>query len=299
MEKCRSATRSANLPHLYSSFSSVLLCLVSHDKSHFFTVCSVFHRMTSQGFLKLPETLFLFPVSSPVGKRASQPIFNCLPLSKPPWSPTPYSGHHRFPLYLSQANFWKKLFIHISSTLPPLIHTWTYLFWFIPFGYKNVFLSRPLSAFELPNRGVCLPLSPSYLTVGNSPHGCLLPTSPNTFLFRGRTLWCFQLIPLSWLLSLPCRVFLFIIPKYRTLALTFLFLCYAFFNHLINSIRYNWHFLYLYLQPKPFHDFQLPTWHPPLNVSQAPNTDLIPNQPLYSHCFPQTTSFPSLLNPNN
>ena len=60
--------------HLHSSFSSsVLLCLVSHDKSQFFTTCSVFCLPPSQGFLELPEPLSLFPVASPGVKEQASP----------------------------------------------------------------------------------------------------------------------------------------------------------------------------------------------------------------------------------
>lgn len=197
----------------------------------------------SPAFSRIPQIIsslslasrnsFSLPRVIPIRQKESQPIFNDLPLLKSPWNLTPYSGHYPVPLHLSQANFWKKLCIPNSSTLPPPIHTWTNLFWFIRYGYKKVFLSRP-SCQILRSVYLCSIL-------------CGSRKCSSSQLLRMRfssgtsALSCFPLTPVSWLfLGLPGRVSLFPLPKYRTLALTLLFLCCAFFKNLINSIRHDW-----------------------------------------------------------
>lgn len=163
-------TNSITLPHVHSFFSFFhpVIFSVSHDESQSFTMCSVSisscHFKDSLSYLLSflhPKVLFLFPGSFLLGKKASKPIFSYLSVLK---SPLDSTIHNLFLLsfHFSRSFSGKLLekFVYIHcSTLSPPIHSWACFFWFIPDGYKNLFLSRPLSTFKLPNLGVHLPVS--------------------------------------------------------------------------------------------------------------------------------------------
>lgn len=117
----------------------------------------VYLLLSFQRLLKLSplflasQDSFSLPWIISIRQNASKPILNELTVLKSLLDPMIYYCYHSISPHPSQANFWKNLFTHIRSTLFSPIHPSACFFWFIPDGYKNLFLSIPLSAFKLPS----------------------------------------------------------------------------------------------------------------------------------------------------
>lgn len=157
MEKLFIATTdSTDLPHLHSSFPSAIL---SCRKPMVHNVLCVHLLLQLSPLFLASQSSFSLPWSIPIRQEASNPILSYLPVLQSPLDPTPYSGCHPSSLYPSQANVCNKLSMPVSSPLSPPIQSRAYFLWFIPYGYRNLFLLRPLSALKLPNLGVYLPTS--------------------------------------------------------------------------------------------------------------------------------------------
>lgn len=131
---------------------------MSHDEGRSFTLCSVsisschFKDSLSYLFSFLhPQNSFSLPWIISIRQNASKPILNDLTVLKSLLDPIIYYCYRSISPHPSQANFWKNSFTHISSTLSLPVHPSACFFWFLPDGYKNFFLSRPLSTFKLPS----------------------------------------------------------------------------------------------------------------------------------------------------
>lgn len=152
------------------SFFSPLTFSVSHEKSILHCVPCVpspaFSRIPSVilSFLH-PKALSLFPGSFPLGKEQANPYS----IISRVWNLPVFPLHCILIIVIvwwsSQASFWKKF--PYTLALP---HSWTYLFWFIAYGYKNLFLSRPLSTFKLLNLGIHLPSVSIFLELQETFH---------------------------------------------------------------------------------------------------------------------------------